>query len=300
MPPRDPGQLSSLNLLRAFEAAARLGGFKAAADELCVTPSAVSQQVKLLEEQLGVALFERHPQGIALSEAGKLYWPEISPHIAGLARATETLRRRHARAPLRVSLMPPVASRVVFPHLREFQQRHPDIELRLDVALAQADLLHAPVDLAIRFGEPPWPGCDHRELLPLYVQPVCPPAIDREFRLTGHPEHLKSAPLIHMTGRPNAWPEFFSRTGLGPAQPAAEFHVDDYPAAIEAARSLGVALATWPLEKPLTDQGELAAPFPPLGPIGAVYAVARKGRLDEPAILAFLDWLAERFAALTG
>ena len=61
-----------------------------------------------------------------------------------------------------------------------------------------------------------------------------------------------------------------------------------------------MALATWPLEKPLTDQGELAAPFPPLGPIGAVYAVARKGRLDEPAILAFLDWLAERFAVLTG
>ena len=106
------GHLSSLNLLRAFEAAARLGGFKAAADELCVTPSAVSQQVKLLEEQLGVALFERHPQGIALSEAGKQYWQEISPHLDGLARATEALRRRHTRSRLHVSLMPPVASRM--------------------------------------------------------------------------------------------------------------------------------------------------------------------------------------------
>lgn len=298
MSTRHPGNLSSLNLLRAFEAAARLGGFRAAADELCVTPSAVSQQVRQLEEQLGVALFERHAQGITLSAAGRQYWEEIAPHLAGLARATETLRRRHARALLRVSLMPPVASRVVFPHLREFQQRHPDIELRLDVALAQADLLQAPVDLAIRFGEPPWPGCEHRELLPLFIRPVCPPAIDREFALTGHPERLKHAPLIHMSGRPDAWPEFFARTGLGPAQPAAEFHVDDYPAAIEAARSLGVALATWPLEQPLIDRGELAAPLPPLGPIGAVYAVALKGRLAEPALQAFLDWLQARFAAL--
>jgi LysR family glycine cleavage system transcriptional activator len=296
---REPGKLSSLNLLRAFEAAVRLGSFREAAAELCVTPSAVSQQIRLLEEQLGVALFERQGQGISPSNAGRQYWQEVAPLLAGIARATEGLRRRYSRTLLRVSLMPPVASRVVFPHLREFQDQHPDIELRLDVALAQADLLHSPVDLAIRFGEPPWAGCEHRALLPLFIQPVCPPAVDREFQLTGHPENLKRAPLIHMTGRPHAWPEFFAHTGLGPAQPAQEFHVDDYPAAIEAARNLGVALATYPLEKPLVDSDELAAPYPPLGPIGSVYAVTAAGRLDEPAIRAFLGWLEVRLAALT-
>ena len=291
-------RLSSLNLLRTFESAARLQSFKLAAEELHITSSAVSQQIRDLESQLDVKLFNRQGQGLVLSEAGRHYWQDINPLLLAITRSTEALRQRYSCTMLRVSLMPPVANNVVFPHLHDFQQAHPDIKLRLDVTLANADLLHSSVDLAIRFGEPPWQGCEHRKLLAVSIQPVCPAAINKAFDLTGHPLNLRHAPLIHMTSRPQAWPEFFAKTGLGTPSPTDEFYVDDYPAALEAARSLGVALALYPLENPLLEKQLLVAPYPPLGPIGAIYAVCAEGRLQEPAIQSFLDWLTSQLNRL--
>lgn len=284
-------KLSSLNLLRTFESAGRLQSFKLAAIELYMTPSAVSQQMRELAEQLGVELFVRQGQGLMLSDAGRQYWQEINPLLIAITRSTDALRRQYSGTILRVSLMPSVANNIVLPHLRDFQSAHPDIELRLDVTLANADLLHSSIDLAIRFGEPPWHGCVHHKLLDVFIQPICPAAVAKTFSLIGQPHNLAHAPLIHMTNYPRAWSIFFSHIGLGNPPSKNAFYVDDYPAAIEAARNVGVALALYPLENPLIASQQLIAPYPPVGPISAIYAVSAAGRIQEPAIEAFLQFL---------
>lgn len=284
--------VSSLNLLRTFEAAGRHMSFRAAAEELCVTPAAVSQHVRTLEEELGVALFERVHRGLRFTDAGRRYWQDVHEQLTALQRSTDAVRRRGLRRILRVSIMPPLASRVVLPAMEDFQKTHPDIELRLDSSLRNLDLRAGDADLAIRFGAPPWPGCESRKLCDVYVLPVCPPAMAEQYDLERHPENLARMPLIHMTERPEAWPRFFRQTGLGSPQPEREYYVDDYPAAVEAAGSLGVALAVLPPEQPLLDSHRLAAPFPPMGPLDeAIHAVWPENSGSGDAIEAFLAWL---------
>lgn len=290
--------LSSLNLLRTFEVAGRHLSFTLAADELCITPSAVSQQIRKLEEDLGIALFERQPRGLTLSDPGERYWRDIQQHLDGIDRSTRALTRQSSRT-LRVSLMPPLASRIVLPRLTDFQQKHPDIELRLDASLRYADLGKQDIDLAIRFGQPPWPGCVHEKLLDLYVLPVCPPAMAAEHDLSHHPERLAQLPLIQMTERADSWARFFAMAGLGKPGSDKQFFVDDYPAAIEAAETVGVALAILPLEQPLLDSKRLAAPWPALGPLPeSVYAVMREDQSERNDIRAFLDWLEIQLGSL--
>lgn len=290
-------RLSSLNLLRAFEAAARLGSFKDAGDELCVTASAVSQQVKALEVQLGVTLFERQPRALLLTEAGRRYAAGIRPHLNALDTITESLRTTEARI-LRVTMMPPLAARVVLPALAEFREQHPGIELRIDTSLREVDMQQRQADLAVRSGTPPWAGCTHEKLTDLWAQVICPPAIAERFGLRENPLQLTQAPLIHMTGRPDTWPRLFAQLGL-PAPAGEAYYVDDYPAAIEAATTLGAAVAVLPIEKPLLASGRVVAIGPPLGPLPeAVYAVMPEDRRDDPAIRAFLAWLVRKIDAL--
>ena len=282
---------SSLNMLRTFEAAARHQSFTLAAEELCITTSAVSQQMRKLEEELGVALFERQPRGLTLTAIGSDYWQDIQRHLLAIERRTRALTQP-ASIPLRVSLMPPLASRIVLPQLDAFQALHPDIELHIDASLRYTDLARDEIDLAVRFGTPPWPGCEHEKLLELYIQPVCPPTVAEKFGLAGDIGRLDQVALIHMTNRPDSWQQYFALRGEPMPTPARQYHVDDYPAAIEAAQTLGVALALAPLEQPLIDSGRLVAPWPASGPLPeAVHALWREDSDRRDQINAFLDWL---------
>lgn len=289
--------LSSLNLLRAFEAAARLGSFKDAGNELCVTASAVSQQVKSLEAQLGIALFERQPRALLLTDAGKRYAADIRPHLVAINDITRRLCEAHPRT-LRVTMLPPLASRVVLPRLADFRAEHPDIEVHVDTRLAAVDMQLRQVDLAVRSGTPPWPGCVHEKLTDLWAQMICPPALAAQFGLVANPLRIVEAPLVHMTSRPDSWPRFFAQLGV-PAPKGTAYYVDDYPAAVEAATTLGAALAILPLEKPLIDSGRVVAVGPALGPLPeAVYAVFPEDKADSLLIHAFLEWLRRQLAAL--
>jgi LysR family glycine cleavage system transcriptional activator len=288
---------SSLNLLRAFEAAARLGSFRLASNELCVTASAVSQQVKALEAQLGIALFARQPRALLLTDAGKRYASEIRPHLAALEEISRRLCSTHPRT-LRVTMMPPLASRVVLPRLADFRAANPQIELHIDTRIAEVDLTQRQVDLAVRSGTPPWPGCAHEKLVDLYAQVICPPSLATLHSLQSNPLRLTEIPLVHMTSRPDSWPRFFAQLGL-PAPAGDAYYVDDYPAAIEAASTLGAALAVMPLEKPLIASGRVVAIGPALGPLPeAVYAVMPSGQQDAPLIRLFIAWLQKQLAEL--
>lgn len=288
----------SFNALWVFSIAAQEKSFKQAAEVLCVTPSAVSQQVKNLEATLGILLFERQHQSLKLTEAGQWYWQKIQPLLLSIQDHTLQLMQRYGHTVLQISCMPPVASRVIFPHLRTFQQAWPEIELRFDVSLKYIDLQHNSADVAIRFGEPPWVGCEHQKLMDLNIQPVCAPQIAAQLDLTSHPERLAQAPLIHMTSRPEAWALVFDALGFSLPEKNESVYVDDYPAAIDAAYSLGVALALHPIENAAIKNGQLVAVGSAISGYGEIYAVTKQGRLQEQAIQIFLTWLVQRLQDL--
>lgn len=293
----------SLNALRVFDAVAQHESIKLAGAELCLTPSAISQQIKLLEEQLGVVLFVREPNRLRLTDAGRQYAQDVHPLLAALEGVTHRLRAQQLdNAVLRVSLMPPMAHRVVLPGLSDFRQQHPGLTLQIDANVKDVDLRRRTADVAIRYGVPPWPGCVHEKLLDVSIQPVCSPELAQACHLSAtQPDRLALAPKIHMQERPDAWQMYAAACGLsgtvaGPHPH--DIHVDDYPTAMESGVSAGVSLAVMPLERPLLDSGRLVAAGPAMGPLpGGVHAVMLAEREHDPATGVFLDWLKARLAS---
>lgn len=290
--------LPTLNLLKVFEIAGQHLSFKNAAEKLFVTPSAVSQQIKTLEAQLGVQLFIRKNRELLFTESGRTYWNEIHKQLNGIRSATATLRKTKTKNTLKVSLMPPVASRVVLPNLASFHEAHPNIDLRIEASLRNSDISTQEADLAIRFGEPPWVGLLHEKMIDTYIQMVCPPGFTEQFKLNNSPKNICKAPLIHMTERPQAWLQWFEITGFGDPT-GKQYYLDDYPSAMDAAESLGAMLALMPIEAPLISSGRVEAPFPPLGPLDeSIYAVYHESNKDSEAIRSFIDWLQVQFSKL--
>jgi LysR family transcriptional regulator, glycine cleavage system transcriptional activator len=290
----------SLNLLRVFEVVARFESIKLAADKLCLTPSAVSQQLKSLESHLGIALFDRQPSSLQLTSIGKQYAIAIRPLLSALDEATANVcARGSSHQVLRVTMLTPMANRIVLPRLKSFRQAHPDIELHLDSTLQYQDLQQRQVDLAFRYGRPPWPGCVHEKLLDLYIQPICSPALVDEYKLREQStEALKYPPLVHMTERPDAWALYLAHTNVHREIATTDFHVDDYPSAIEAAETIGVSLAVMPLEQPLVKSGRVQVAGPMHGPLpDSVYAVMLPEMQADPRVVGFLAWIRAQLAS---
>lgn len=280
-----------LNLLRTFDSAGRHLSFKKAAEELCITPPAVSHQIKALEQKLGVALFVRNNRELAFTAAGSQYWQQVHASLSQLDQFTRELQRQHGQATLVASIMPPLASTLVIPHLAEFTEQYPGINLRIDSSIRNVNLEQGDADVAIRYGDGRWPPLVSRKLLDIYVQPVFPAAFASRYDFSD-PADVRRLPLIHMSARPNAWQRWFAATGLGAPQPEKEYHLDDYPAALEAAKTLGGTLAAMPIEQYLVDSGVLIAPLPRLGPLDdGVFAVYRPADQDNPVIQGFVQWI---------
>ena len=293
--------LPTLNLLRTFEAAGQHLSFKLAADTLCVTPSAVSQQIQLLESQLGIRLFERLNRALRFTPAGEEYWQKVHKQLNQLRQATDALCRQHGTRRLRVSVMPPVAQRIIFPQLQQFRDQYPELELHIETGLAYTDLRQGKADLAIRFGTPPWDDMRYEKLLDVSVQLVCPPGFTDRYQLLHKPTAVCHIPRIAMTGRPESWQQWFRQSGLCPdsGTDASVFYVDDYPAAIQAAETQGAALALYPIENSLIRAGRLESPFAPSPPLTeAIYAVWPPHLSDEPLVRAFIDWVRCELQAL--
>src|SRR5438477_10809573 len=145
-------RLPPLNAVRAFEAAARLGGFNAAGAELNVSANAVGQRVKLLEDSLGVALFRRLPRGVVLTEAGEGYLASVGGLLDQLSEVTADLRRLETSRVLKVSAMPSMVTRWLIPRLARLTARHPDLDVRLLASVTRTDFTREDIDVAIRIG----------------------------------------------------------------------------------------------------------------------------------------------------
>lgn len=286
-------KLPSLNALRAFEAAARHCSFTLAAQELHVTQGAVSHQIKALEEELGAPLFERLPNQLRLTRAGAGYMHALGDAFDRIERATGELRQPGGRHRLAISASPNFAAKWLAPRLGEFAARHPELELRLEQNERHANFVRDGIDVAIRYGDGPWPDLECLRLGDEFLLPVCAPALTGAAAADG----LAGATLLHVHGR-QGWHDWFAAQGRT-APSAAGIVFNHESAAIDAALAgQGVALARASLVSLALRQGALAAPLPARTALEQAYwLLSPRGAGKDATLRMFADWLRLSFEA---
>lgn len=253
-------KLPPLNALRAFEAAARHRSFTRAAAELNVTQAAVSAQVKLLEERLGLRLFLRSGGGLKLTPEAEGYFSAVREGFALMSDATEKLMRCASGANLTVSCLPNFAMRWLLPRLHLFNQQHPDINLNVLTASRSDDFDHEQMDVAIRWGCH-WPRLQTHYLLSAEMTPVCSPVLQDACGLRS-PGDLGKTTLLHIQGTMEDWQLWLDHAGVDNVDPTAGPRFDSLAFALQAAADgMGVALARLPLVRDDLALGRLIEPF---------------------------------------
>lgn len=281
--------LPPLNGLRAFEAAARIGSFVGAAQELHVSPSAISRLVKLLEQRLGAPLFDRLANGLVLTERGTAYLSDVSSAFQQIAQATERLKAVGCSA-LVIGAGPTLAMRWLIPRLGTFQTENPGIDVRLSTAVAGADPLRPDWTAAIRIGDGAWPGLTSRFLFTADLFPVCAPSVAKPLRA---PVDLEQATILRVANAPEDWPLWLEAAGVQDAKLRHARYFDYAAFALQAAvDGLGVAMARAPFVADDLAAGRLVRPFTTAVPKGkGWYLVYRPDQEHNPVLRAFRDWL---------
>jgi len=281
-------QLPFMNGIKAFEAAARNGSFARAADELRVTPAAVSRMVHLLEERLGLKLFERKANRLAPTPAGRTYQAGLTQLFDGLANLTAQITAMAGARVLTVGVGPTFAIRWLIPRLADFQKREPDIEVRFATG-GEAAPFSEDWTCGIRLGDGNWPGLAAMPLFAADLTPVCAPALAKRLK---RPEDLKAATLLRVAHAADDWPRWFKAVGLSGVQTNGP-KFDYYGQALQAAADgVGVAMGIRPYIDDDLSAGRLIAPFAQSVPKGRHwYLVYRDVREAEPAFVAFRAWI---------
>lgn len=290
-----PRRLPPLNALRAFEAAARLMSFSKAAEELSITPSAISHQIRGLESYLGLRLFRRTGRALMLTDEGQNYLPTLRDAFDAIHAATARLAARQSAGALTVSLLSSFAARWLIPRLPRFQASHPGIEVRLSTTVRVVDFRREDVDCAIRHGRGQWPGLAADLLLREDLFPVCAPQLRDGPRPLKTPRDLAQHTRFQVIARPDDWRIWLTAAGIADLDPerGPQFESSDM-ALRAAAEGLGVAIGTTPLVQDDIRNGRLVAPFDIRLPSDlAYYFVVPEDRRDQPRIAAFRDWLLE-------
>ncbi|HTH17393.1 MAG TPA: transcriptional regulator GcvA [Magnetospirillum sp.] len=292
-------RLPPLRSLRAFEAAARHLSFARAADELHVTPAAISQQVKILEQFLGVALFRRGAQ-LSLTEAAANALPLVSDSFDLMERAVERLRQGRDGGPLVVSASPSFAARWLIPRMARFQERHPDIDLRLSASIRLVDFDTEDVDVAIRYGGGRYPGLHVERLKAEEVVPVANPHLAKRLK---QPADLLEVGLLHNASLDwdttfPTWPGWLANAGVMVPPEVQARRFDDFNLVLQAVLAgLGVALMWRTLVTDELADGRLVALFPAQPLVNAYHLVCPPKYLDNPKVAAFRAWVREEVEA---
>ncbi len=294
-------RLPPLNALRAFEAAARHLSFKKAADELNVTPAAISHQIKGLEADLGTPLFRRLNRALLLTDAGQLLLPDIRDGFQSFHRAMDRLRARSTENVLTVATAPSFAAKWLVPRLDRFSRAHPELDVRISASMQLVDYEAEGVDIGIRFGRGGYPGVVSELLLTDTAFPVCSPRLLAGEHALTSPAELRHHVLLHDESWQTNY-ESFSTWGMWIAGAGIEgvdatrgtrFNMtsDVINAAIEGA---GVALGRSSMVSGDIEAGRLVKPFDLSVPVEfAFYVVYKKANIEKPNVRAFRDWLFE-------
>lgn len=291
-------KLPPLKALRAFEASARHLSLSKAADELFVSAGAVSQQVKLLEDFLGQALFERRHRQIVLTDAGKRLIPGVTAAFDQIMLSVDKVIENQTDKPLTISAAPSFAARWLVPRLLGFSKKHPDIDVRIDTSSALSDLVHSDIDVGIRFGSGQYPGLHTDFLSCQEVFPVCAPKLIRQGAPLKQPEDLRHYQLLHYDyAQPvTSWPDWhmwMAAAGVDNVDTQRGLRFLEVNLLIDATiQGQGVALAGSISVESALETGELIRPFEMSIPLDfAYYFVAHESKIDQPAIAAFRQWL---------
>ncbi|MGL3106263.1 transcriptional regulator GcvA [Bradyrhizobium sp. BR 1432] len=288
-------RLPSLNGLRAFEAAARHLSFTLAAAELNVTQTAISHQIRRLEEELGIRLFVRQNRALALTPEARDYLPGVRAAFNDLRLATDRLLRKDDDKVLTVSTLASLAAKWLLPRLTDFQEQHPGIDVRITTSTSLVDFQRDDVDAAIRYGRGQWPGLRADWLMADELFPVCSPSLLRGDKPLRRPQDLRNHPLLH-TSNANSddWRLWLTAAGL-PAdiarQPGITF--DMIFMTIQAAiDGIGVAMGRTSYVQDDIAKGRLVVPFKIALPADAgFYLVSPEGRREAPKLTAFRNWM---------
>lgn len=281
--------LPPLSTVRSFEATARHGSAARAAEELHVTPGAISQQLRKLEDFVGQRLFERQARGLVLTDAGRVLLAGCQEALAALQRATAQLR--HQRQVLLVSCTPVFAAQWLVPRLQDFLQSSPEVDVHVSTTARLVDLAAEGVHFALRHGLGRYAGLQARRLLDDDLQPVCSP-LWVAHRPTAQAADITAAGLLH-DGQRDDWQLWARAAGRPQLDTSQGIVFVDSNAAIEAALAgRGVALARRSMVVNELEQGRLLAlQVPPLVTPLAYYLVFREPTLAQPAARRFHDWL---------
>ncbi|MEP3247304.1 MAG: transcriptional regulator GcvA [Sneathiella sp.] len=286
-------RLPPLNALRAFEAAARYLSFSKAAEELYVTPAAVSHQIKALEEWLGVPLFRRMNRAVILTDEGQSYVLEVREGLSLISEATDKLEKQEASGALTVSTLPSFAVRWLLPRLGRFRELHPDIDVMLSASDHITDFAREPVDLVIRYGSGNYPGLHVEKLLTEdSLFPVCSPSLLEGEHPLRTPEDLVHHNLLHDDLRVD-WETWLSAVNVQGIDPRKGLSFNDSSMVLTAAiTGQGVALGRSTLAADLLASGRLVKPFDTELKAGnAYFIVCPEGQSERPRFVAFRDWL---------
>jgi LysR family glycine cleavage system transcriptional activator len=288
------GRLPSLNGLRAFEAAARHLSFTQAASELNVTQTAISHQIRRLEEELGVRLFIRQNRALQLTPEARDYLPGIRAAFNDLKLATDRLLQRGDNNVLTISTLASLAAKWLLPRLTSFQESHPEIDVRITTSTSLVDFRTGDVDAAIRYGRGHWVGLRADWLMADEVFPVCSPALLAGKRPLRCPEDLKDHVLLHTSNNSDDWRQWLTAAGL-PSDISRQRGVtfDMIFMAVQAAiDGIGVAMGRTTYVQDDIAKGRLVVPFKMALPADAgFYLVSPEGKADPPKLRAFREWL---------
>jgi LysR family transcriptional regulator of beta-lactamase len=283
-----PASLNTLplNALRSFAACARHLSFTKAAEELCVTQSAVSHQIRALEARLGVKLFTRLPRGLSLTDEGDSLLPGLTQSFDRIGQLLEQIQGGLERRPLTVGVVATFAIGWLLPRLADFQAQHPDVDLRVRTHNNKADLLAEGLDCSIHFGEGDWLGAEATRICEAPLSPLCSPRLAREIR---RPADLARLPLLR-SYRADEWPRWFASADL--EAPSIRGGVFDSSLTMIAAaeRSLGVALAPPSMFAFELEKARLIQPFPIEVDAGGYYLLRPKSRPPSDGERALLAW----------
>lgn len=296
-------RLPPLNALRVFEAAARLLSFTKAAEELNVTPAAVSHQVKLLEEILGQALFRRFNRRLALTEAGQAYLPPLREAFDQMAAATKRVTQQSDAGVLRITTTQSFAAKFLMPRMPRFRARHPDIEPMISVTHQLVDFRRDEADVGVRLGRGQYPDLHSIHLMDDYIFPVCAPALLHGPHPLRQPGDLKHHILLHDTARASeeespTWRNWLRNAGVDDVDATRGPGYSDTAMAIQAAiAGHGVALGRRALVVEDLAAGHLVRPFQTeIRNRFSYYLVCARAAAEQPKQRAFRDWVIEEIA----
>jgi len=289
--------MPSLDLLAGFEAAARHLSFTKAGAELFLTQSAVSRQIKELEDQLGVPLFHRRHRALVLTEAGQQFYAAAAQVLTTMRNATSRLKAQSGRKPLSVTTTPSFAALWLVPRLAGFTRTHPGIDVRITAETRVQDLERDGLDIAIRHGPPALAGPHAVRLFGERVFPVCSPKLLKKIPLR-EPGDLKKHTLLQYDDPEGRhpwlhWKSWLEVAGVADLRPAATLTFSGYEQIIPAAvAGHGVALGRSPLVKDLLEDRQLVAPFKSSAePARFYFAMTAPHAVERPEVSGFLEWL---------